>query len=100
MVTIETIKQLLFGDGNGLITQMRDGNYEALTPDLTGAVLQYAKSFNEEVRSGKFNSEGMAVLVILLSYIHNMDRNPVYEKFFEQYDRFYNDLSYEMTKGI
>jgi len=99
MTTLEKVRKLLYDDVNGVFIGIRDDHFAVLTDEVMAAVLDYVQVFCEEAKSGKMNRQGFVMLMDVLSTIHNaVDYLDEQQK--DRYNRFYDDLIFELIKGM
>ncbi len=99
MVTNETVDNLLNSE-TGVFAGIRDGRYERLTDETKSTILEFSRIVNSDLRQGKVNSNGLKMLIELLSLIHGIEEDTASASYLDAYNKFYADLCFELARGL
>lgn len=104
MISCDMIHEMLYDDHRGLFVSIRDHLFEELNEEKMNSIIEFTRSVNTDLKSGKADPRAIVMIIDLLSVIHNIDGAPdnrrYMDEFFDQYNDFFNEVSYELIKGI
>ncbi len=104
MISCDMIHEMLYDDHRGLFVSIRDHLFEELNEEKMNSIIEFTRSVNTDLKSGKADPRAIVMIIDLLSTIHNIDGAPnnrrYMDEFFDQYNDFFNEVSYELIKGI